>query len=67
MRVQGQHSLLLEVLGERNEHVEQLEEDIRDMKRIFHEQVYSRLTGQVRHASPCIQSNPKLGILTKQC
>lgn len=36
---QSKHSLLLEVLGERNERVEQLEEDVRDMKRIFHEQL----------------------------
>ena len=37
--VQAKHSLLLEVLGERHERVEQLEEDVRDMKAIFHQQL----------------------------
>ena len=37
--LQAKHSLLLEVLGERHERVEQLEEDVRDMKAIFHQQL----------------------------
>ncbi|GAB4819793.1 hypothetical protein N2152v2_006839 [Parachlorella kessleri] len=38
-QLQAKHSLLLEVLGERHERVEQLEEDVRDMKAIFHQQL----------------------------
>lgn len=37
--IQGKLNICLEILGERNEKIEQLQDDIRDMKRIFHEQL----------------------------
>ena len=33
--------MALELLGERNERIDQLEDDIRDMKHIFHSQLSS--------------------------
>ncbi|KAK9807806.1 hypothetical protein WJX72_009986 [[Myrmecia] bisecta] len=44
-------AMALELLGERNERVEQLEEDIRDMKAIFHEQL-SFMTDQLNALKP---------------
>lgn len=41
-RLQGlraRHDMALELLGERNERVEVLEEDVREMKHIFHTQL----------------------------
>jgi hypothetical protein len=37
--IQAKHSMALELLGERNERIEQLEEDVAEMKRIFREQL----------------------------
>ena len=36
---QEKYDTALELLGERNERVDQLEDDIAEMKRIFHEQI----------------------------
>ena len=36
---QQRYDTALELLGERNEQVDQLEEDIAEMKQIFHEQI----------------------------
>lgn len=38
-QLEDRHSIALELLGERNEHVEQLEMDIVEMKDIFHQQL----------------------------
>lgn len=38
-RLQAHHDMALELLGERNERVEALEDDIREMKHIFHSQL----------------------------
>ena len=37
--LQARHDMALELLGERNERVEALEDDIREMKHIFHSQL----------------------------
>lgn len=37
--LQHRYTMALELLGERNERVEQLEEDINEMKQIFHTQL----------------------------
>lgn len=48
---QGQrYDTALELLGERNERVDQLEEDIAEMKQIFHEQI-SMMADQLNRAS----------------
>jgi hypothetical protein len=38
-------SLALELLGERNERIQELEEDVGEMKRIFHQQLEQALSG----------------------
>jgi hypothetical protein len=37
--LQKRYEMALELLGERNEHVDKLEDDIREMKDIFHDQL----------------------------
>ena len=37
--LQKRYEMALELLGERNEHVDKLEDDIREMKDIFHNQL----------------------------
>ena len=37
--LQKRYEMALELLGERNEHVDKLEDDIREMKGIFHNQL----------------------------
>ena len=39
--LKAQHDLALELLGERNERVDNLEDDIEEMKQIFHTQLSS--------------------------
>ena len=51
MQEQGQrYDTALELLGERNERVDQLEEDVTEMKQIFHEQI-SMMADQLNQAS----------------
>ena len=38
---EARYEMALELLGERNETIDQLEDDIRDMKHIFHSQLSS--------------------------
>lgn len=44
------YDTVLELLGERNENVDQLEEDIADMKQIFHQQI-SMMADQLMKAN----------------
>lgn len=37
--LEARHNVALEILGERNERVETLEDDVREMKHIFHSQL----------------------------
>ena len=46
---EGRYEMALELLGERNERIDQLEDDIRDMKHIFHMQLEG-LVEQLAHA-----------------
>ena len=51
---EGRYEMALELLGERNERIDQLEDDIRDMKHIFHVQLEG-LVEQLAHAQRCQQ------------
>lgn len=46
---QARYDMALELLGERNELVDKLEDDIREMKEIFHGQL-SLMADQLSHA-----------------
>lgn len=48
--LEQRYDTALELLGERNENVDQLEEDIAEMKQIFHEQI-SMMADQLKKAN----------------
>lgn len=51
--------MALELLGERNEHVDKLEDDIREMKGIFHSQL-SLIADQLSMAKNAEQQKPPM-------
>ena len=55
--LEKRYEMALELLGERNEHVDKLEDDIREMKDIFHSQL-SLMADQLSLAKGAEQLKP---------
>ena len=55
--LEKRYEMALELLGERNEHVDKLEDDIREMKEIFHSQL-SLMADQLSMAMSSEQQKP---------